>query len=187
MALKREFIDLVKAESVGLGVDLDELIKELEPCINELTRVNVTIDEARELVKMIIGSLYRDWRYTYIGCRDVGQILSYVNTCGVNGMSMRRYDSILCPIIIPEGMLGVTNIKLLSTKPVSVFVKKLGEPLGGVYVSEGMSLFSYFDVMEFSVPMRLRPGFYVVELYNCCNVDVNVTFHVTSCVIRARK
>lgn len=188
MVTREELIDLVRAESVGLGIDIDELTEELEPCINELVRVNVGINESRELVKMVIGSLYRDRRYTYIGCRSMEQILSYVNTCGIDGVSMRRYESFFCPLIIPSDMLGVISLKLLSTKPLSVFVKRLGRPsMGGAYVSEEMSLFSYFDVTDFSIPMRLKPGFYIIELYNCCNTDVNVTFHVISCIIGSQE
>lgn len=185
MVTKKELVDLVKAESVGLGVDINELTKELEPCINELTRINAGVNESRELIKLIIGSLYRDRRYTYVGCRSMEQLLSYVNTCGIDGTSMHRYESFFCPLIIPDNMLGIISLKLLSTKPLSVFVRRLGKPsVGGIYVSEEMSLFSYFDIMDFSISMKLKPGLYMIELYNCCNIDVNATFHVVSCIIK---
>ncbi len=181
---EREFYSTLKRELSREGLYPSvEFLEHARQCMHALRRSGIPVEKARDVARMLakIASMKVKWDSSFN--KAYAEFLSILNSCRIDGYSLKRGEAISCPIIVPRGYLAFSLIDVYATSGVNVIVKKIGEAVEGAFYSVDLIHMAFFDVEKASWVQKLTPGMYLVQVNNYCSPAVTATLNVSTCVV----
>ena len=153
----------------------------IDECLDRLCKSVRDDSEIRRIIASTAPAAFRRWR-RYTPARTPTRIvLSFYGSCSVN-RTIRGFEAVGCPLVVPENYSAVTIVELEATAPVEFAFRRLGlpDPSGG-YVMDYVTRTSYSMVTSISIAMSLGPGIYLFEVSGR-GIDSTIQLDVHSCV-----